>query len=154
MCVESFGPTRRWGDEWSFGLRGLGVFLMSSLSLYFDFLHHFEHIIPSRTWLAVLGMNLLRPSVWESIGRPAGRRACMASQMKLLLSMYTRIEAESLSSRSIMVNACCPGWASSLIDLDLDLGMMAVWSDGWVYPLGTSDLGRYLTGNAVLQWRA
>ena len=42
--------------------------------------------------------------------REAGWPESMYGVSKLLLSMYTRVEAESLSSRSIMVNACCPGW--------------------------------------------
>jgi carbonyl reductase 1 len=42
--------------------------------------------------------------------REAGWPESMYGVSKLLLSMYTRVEAELLSSRSIMVNACCPGW--------------------------------------------
>jgi carbonyl reductase 1 len=48
-------------------------------------------------------------SIREGRHSEEGWPSSMYGISKLLLSMYVRIEAKSMETRGIMVNACCPG---------------------------------------------
>ena len=101
------------------------VYLNININISIHAAHHLfragrTSIVPGKELLS----HLTSASTKEDLGRlgekfvadiEAGRHkqegwpSSMYGISKLLLSMYTRIEAKEMEGRGIMVNACCPG---------------------------------------------